>query len=360
MACLSSRISHCQLTDALMHVRIVHAIRDSMLGLEYSVLGGSMRKPTILSAFLVLMPATILLTSHASIAEPTVDECRMKPGASAPPGLHWYYRVDRTNNRHCWYLHAQGMQTHSLTNGTSRDPALQDEHASEPPTQGSSPSATVQAAPAERTATPRTGSETLVPDASVGEYPGLDFAARWIDLPKSIDLNTRERVAGSTGYAPEREATTAEQLPSSFSIVSGEDDAARLSSTDGPKLGSISLTGAAVLVLLLLSEGLVRLVRMSAAKAWRRPIRARLHGIGGSSLARAASGQPGRRAAPSGDARRPETGLSELRRVLRRADAGLRPSRSFAPSPSIINHVRAKSAFQRLKTRSFRPRWAPL
>ena len=200
-----------------------------------------------------------------------------------------------------------------------------------------------------------------MPDASVGEYPGLDFAARWIDLPKSIDLNTRERVAGSSGYAPEREATTAEQLPSSFSIVSGEDDAARLSSTDGPKLGSISLTGAAVLVLLLLSEGLVRLVRMSAAKAWRRPIRARLHGIGGSSLARAASGQPGRWVAPSGDARRPEIGLSELRRVLRRADAGLRPARSFAPSPSIIRkHVRAHSALQRLKTRSFRPRWAPL
>lgn len=321
-----------------------------------------MRKPTILSAFLVLMPATILLTSHASIAESTADECRMNPGAPSPPGLHWYYRVDRTNNRHCWYLHAQGTQTHSLTNWTSRDPALQDEHAGEPPTQGSSPSATVQAGPAERTAAPRTRSETPVLEASAGEQPGLEFSARWIDLPRSTDLNTRERVTGSSGDAAERAlASTAEQLPSSFSIVSGEDDAARLSSTDGPKLGLISLTGAALLVLLLLSEGLVRLVRMSAAKAWSRSIRARLRESGGSRLARAASRQPDRRAATPRDARRAETGLSELSRVLRRADAGLRPARSFAPSQSIIrNHVRAHSAFQRLKTRSFRPRWAPL
>jgi hypothetical protein len=343
-----------------MQVRIVHAIPTLCWGLSTAVLGGSMRKPAILTVFLVLMPATIVLTSHASIAESTADECRTRPGTSAPSGLHWYYRVDQTNNRHCWYLHAQGMQTHSLTNGTSRDPALQDEHAGEPPTQGSSPSAT--AAPADRTATPRTGSETLVPDASVGEHPGLEFSARWIDLPRSIDLNRREPMASSNGYATEpAAANTAEQLPSSQSIISGEDGAARSNSTTEPKLGSISLAGAAVLVLLLLSEGLVGLVRASAAKPWRWSIRVRLRESRGSRLATAASGQPGRWVAPSGDARRPEAGLSGLRHVLRRADAGLRPARSFAPSPSIIRkHVRAHSAFQRLKTRSFRPRWAPL
>ena len=156
-------------------------------------------------------------------------------------------------------------------------------------------------------------------------------------------------------------ANTAEQLASSLSIMSGEDGAARPSSTAEPKLESISLTGAAALLLLLLSEGLIRLARMSTAKAWRRPIRARLNEIDSSSLATGASDHPSRWVAPSGDARRPETGLSELRRVLRRADAGLRPSRSFAPSQSIIRkHVRAKSAFQRLKTQSFSPRWAPL
>ena len=106
-----------------MQVRIAHAIYDSVLGLECSALGGSMLKPTILSSLLVLMPAAIVLTSHSSIAGSTADECRTTPGTSAPSGLHWYYRVDRTNNRHCWYLHAQGLQTHSQTNVTLRDSA---------------------------------------------------------------------------------------------------------------------------------------------------------------------------------------------------------------------------------------------
>jgi hypothetical protein len=320
-----------------------------------------MLKPMILPAFLVLMPATILLTSHSSIAESTGDECRTKPGTSAPSGLHWYYRVDRANNRHCWYLHAQGLQTHSLTNVTSRGPVSRDENVGAQAGQEPPWVEAVQPAPAEQNAAPRMRSETPAPEASVGEHPGLEFAARWIDLPRSIDLNTRELTAGSNSYATERAAAnTAEQLPSSLSIISGEDGTALPNSPTEPKLGFISLAGAAVLVLLLLSEGLVGRVRTSAAKAWRRPIRARLRESGGFSSARAASGQPDRRPASPRDTGRPETGLRELRRVLRRADAGLRPSRSFAPSQSIIKHVRAKSAFQRLKTQSFSPRWAPL
>jgi hypothetical protein len=337
---------------------MTHTIRESIPGLERSVLGGSMLKPTILCAFLVLMPATILLTSHSSIAESTGDECRTKPGTSAPLGLHWYYRIDRASNRHCWYLHAQGLQTHSQTNGASRD--SQDENAAAQAGQEPPRIAMVQPAPAERNAAPRMRSETPAPEASVGEHQGLDFSARWIDLPSSIDLNRRE-VTGSNGYADEHAAANiAEQLSSSLSIVSAEDDAARPKSATEPKFGSISLVGAAVLVLLLLSEGLVRLVGTSAAKARRRPFQARLRESGGFILAKAASGRPDRRPAPLRDAGRPETSLRELRGVLRRADAGLRPSQSFAPSLSIIKQVRAKSAFQRLKTQSFSPRWAPL
>ena len=34
--------------------------------------------------------------------------CLAAPGAQAPPGRHWFYRVDRPQQRKCWYLRAQG------------------------------------------------------------------------------------------------------------------------------------------------------------------------------------------------------------------------------------------------------------
>ena len=33
--------------------------------------------------------------------------CLAAPGAQAPPGRHWFYRVDRPKQRKCWYLRAQ-------------------------------------------------------------------------------------------------------------------------------------------------------------------------------------------------------------------------------------------------------------
>ncbi len=34
------------------------------------------------------------------------DNCVSAPGAAAPAGQHWYYRIDRVKQRKCWYLHA--------------------------------------------------------------------------------------------------------------------------------------------------------------------------------------------------------------------------------------------------------------
>jgi len=50
----------------------------------------------ILGAVIIVMPAT-----YAGAAS---EQCSSKPDSSAPPGSHWYYRVDRVNQRRCWYL----------------------------------------------------------------------------------------------------------------------------------------------------------------------------------------------------------------------------------------------------------------
>src|SRR6516162_6975009 len=82
--------------------------------------GGSMPRSKILLVGLAVIPAAILATGHSSLGESKGDECRAKPDGSSPAGLHWYYRVDRANNRHCWYLHEQGMRVRSLVSPTLR------------------------------------------------------------------------------------------------------------------------------------------------------------------------------------------------------------------------------------------------
>src|SRR5262249_50310130 len=44
---------------------------------------------------------------------PAVDECKTAPRSSAPPGSHWYYRVNRTDQRHCWFLGPESAQVRS-------------------------------------------------------------------------------------------------------------------------------------------------------------------------------------------------------------------------------------------------------
>jgi hypothetical protein len=38
------------------------------------------------------------------------DECIAKPGGTAPQGSHWYYRINRADGRHCWYLGPAGQK----------------------------------------------------------------------------------------------------------------------------------------------------------------------------------------------------------------------------------------------------------
>jgi hypothetical protein len=89
---------------------------------ECTAMEGSMRGPKILPGILIALPASILLTAQSGFGASTSGECRTSPGASARAGLHWYYRVERTNNRHCWFLHSDGMQIRAHENVVSLKP----------------------------------------------------------------------------------------------------------------------------------------------------------------------------------------------------------------------------------------------
>src|SRR5260370_29616183 len=62
------------------------------------------------SVILFMPVVTVLVTEKTSLAEPAADECKTNPGPSAPPGSHWYYRVNRTDQRHCWFLGPEGAK----------------------------------------------------------------------------------------------------------------------------------------------------------------------------------------------------------------------------------------------------------
>jgi hypothetical protein len=63
------------------------------------------------AALASLVAAVVLTTPLGGVARAT-DGCLSQPKLGGPQGSHWYYRVDRTNNRRCWYLGAQGLRVH--------------------------------------------------------------------------------------------------------------------------------------------------------------------------------------------------------------------------------------------------------
>ena len=339
-----------------------------------------MPKPKlILSTGLVLMPAIILVAAHSSLAEST-DTCRSSPGPAAPAGLHWYYRVDRSSNRHCWYLHAQGAPVHASRNVPSRT-------FSEETTADRADFALQLGVPEPALQQPNglTRVEGAAPQSSMPDSSALAFAARWVDLPKSVDLERRELAAPTIGYATEQPTLKAEdETPSNWAGIPAVNTGIQPRGAAQSNFGSISLAGALLLALLLLSEGLVKFlgtIAWTRALKWRprswRPLSWRAPSwetVKSESIAPGAAHM----SHPQAGAAESASGLDDLRGVLRRANADLQPPRSFAPSRSsssrkptsvpaaqyfgrIRKHVRAQSAFQRLKTPSFSsPKWAPL
>src|SRR5215472_3315867 len=289
-----------------------------------------MPRSKILLVGLAVMPAAILATGHSSLGETKGDECRAKPDGSSPAGLHWYYRVDRANNRHCWYLHEQGMRVHSLVSPTLRSSDKRNDTVAEQVREAPPPVTSIEQPDYEQSAT-------------TTEQSSADFTARWVDLPRSVDLNARELVAGGNGYGVEQGAEhQQEQLPAALANVSAINEEAPKNAEAKTNFGSISLAGAIGW----------RLLRVRPRAEW--PLESPQQG----------TVEP--RAAEADAVSRTQAGVSELQRLLQRADTGLRPPQSFAPSRSVHRHqhanrARSHSAFARLKSQSFSGMtWAPL
>jgi hypothetical protein len=142
------------------------------------------------SASLIMALVAVLLDAQTSGAEPAADECKTTPGSSAPPGQHWYYRTNRSDQRHCWYLGAEGTKVRAQTREkASSSPAR-------PAREEASETTPIMPPPMEVIQTPS------VPAASSERPAAAEFAQPSLDLPQAPDPTPREPATATTASAP--------------------------------------------------------------------------------------------------------------------------------------------------------------
>src|SRR5271156_2021604 len=73
------------------------------------------RTAKFVSALFASLLAGAPLTTVTHGATTVADDCLSGPKGHAPQGAHWYYRVDRSTKRHCWYLADQQHTPRSQT-----------------------------------------------------------------------------------------------------------------------------------------------------------------------------------------------------------------------------------------------------
>jgi hypothetical protein len=114
-------------------------VRQRIEGGDMSERAMSRRMKLIIPAAFISCIGIVVLTANLGHAEPVSESasksCLSAPGSSGPEGSHWYYRVDRANNRRCWYLGVRGERVRQAVNPASQTSAPSQAVASSPPSQ---------------------------------------------------------------------------------------------------------------------------------------------------------------------------------------------------------------------------------
>jgi hypothetical protein len=148
-----------------------------------------------LTRLALLALAGLFVSIQASRA---ADDCLTKPNATAPPGNHWYYRVDRKSHRECWYLAPEGreLRTHVPPDGS---PAR------------SHPYNTVSAQPGSQTHTPAEAAEVTGAGPLAAEPVLVEIAPGQTKTAEATRVLAAEPVPVDT--APTQAKTVAAAAP---------------------------------------------------------------------------------------------------------------------------------------------------
>ena len=199
----------------------------------------------ILSAILIMVPATVLLTAEVSLGEPAAEPCKASPGGAAPRGMHWYYRINRATNKHCWYLGPVGhLKSHTtLATAVSDAPPARKVDPTDADTASSAEAMTADSSEAAAPLPDGTGAQPssmqtvraqampaqalqaqALPAQALPVAQGASadvvagdprFGARWPEnLPNTEELEQGEQASAGNSAAERREADASAQLPS--------------------------------------------------------------------------------------------------------------------------------------------------
>ena len=318
-----------------------------------------MLRPKSLPAIFMALSATLLLTAQASLGEPTDNSCRSRPGVAVPAGMHWYYHLDRADRRHCWYLNSEGRQVHAHGHGTSPSPH-RDAHAGYLAVAPNDVASAAQQRPVAQTAETEVASDTeIASTVPAAHQPAvIDFADRWVEVPKSLDLNAASLAPLSNAHAAEQS-----RLPTLPFAILGDDTPLQESSATELRFASNLLATGLGIALLLLCREMLKLFGMLRREAKRRGGRPNF--VKAKVFARSADRW--RDAAPSralgsgsgtGEARI-DVGSGALVHALRRAEAVPHMPPSFAPSDAPSGGRVVKTAMnRRLSQGAYRSRRA--
>ena len=285
-----------------------------------------LRQKILWAAMLAVLPAAALAVPFAKAA---AAECRSTPGSSAATGKHWFYRVNRSDHRHCWYLGSAQSEQSSQARGEIpivnrqlvRHSALEQ------------PDGDKQTAPT----SPRP--EEVVVQESLAL---MNFASRW---PNWTSQDFPTHVVAAIGYQDAYPATEADKVQ--FSEPADDVHSERPQYAFGKiAFGFLLFAGVLTTALPPLASALLKVARRPSALASnrfttsnRRRSNRRLRRAGSSETTsgrlsfRTQTGRSNCRSSMAPDTSDDfEMGLKELMAALQRASAEPYTLRSFAPT----------------------------
>jgi hypothetical protein len=193
------------------------------------------RRLTLVMPF--VLAASVVAISLSATTGDAADECLSGPKGVAPKGSHWYYRVDRSNGRHCWYLGAEGQRVRSVSERTSQQTRKRVAQHSQQAEKNSQPAPTSAPEPAARSsAAPPAVAETKTVASFFSQYwaslfsgaePPRSAPAEEPKIALAADASRPAPSPVTSNYAQEQGQTDAqEEMPLVWPVLTEAETAA--------------------------------------------------------------------------------------------------------------------------------------